>query len=371
MEAYFAAKALLDRLARAGRRRGGQRRRRGVGRAAVRAAHACASAPARDGATCVRATCARLPTAAAARSRSAASAIDGDAAAHRRLQRRQRARRRRGGVGARACRRRRSPTRLATMPQVPGRLEILHDAAHRAARLRAHARRARARARRRASVHAGTADRRLRLRRRPRPRQAAGDGRASPRASADVAIVTSDNPRTEDPERILDDIEAGMGGAPHERIEDRRDAIARALELARPGRRRAARRQGARDLSDPRHRRSCRSTSAQIVQRDLLGGSDLMADAATPQASALEQPRFWTLDRVADALGDGSARRRPRSRASPPTRAPSRRATVRRAQGREVRRARLPRRRRGEGRGGARRARRAHARRGSACRSTW
>ena len=30
-----------------------------------------------------------------------------------------------------------------------------------------------------------------------------------------------------------------------------------------------------------------------------------MADAATPQASALEQPRFWTLDRIADALGDG------------------------------------------------------------------
>jgi UDP-N-acetylmuramoyl-tripeptide--D-alanyl-D-alanine ligase len=30
-----------------------------------------------------------------------------------------------------------------------------------------------------------------------------------------------------------------------------------------------------------------------------------MADVATPQASALEQPRFWTLDRVADALGDG------------------------------------------------------------------
>jgi UDP-N-acetylmuramoyl-tripeptide--D-alanyl-D-alanine ligase len=30
-----------------------------------------------------------------------------------------------------------------------------------------------------------------------------------------------------------------------------------------------------------------------------------MADAATPQASALEQPRFWTLDRVAAALGEG------------------------------------------------------------------
>lgn len=31
----------------------------------------------------------------------------------------------------------------------------------------------------------------------------------------------------------------------------------------------------------------------------------MMADAATPQASALAQPRFWTLDRIADALGDG------------------------------------------------------------------
>ena len=30
-----------------------------------------------------------------------------------------------------------------------------------------------------------------------------------------------------------------------------------------------------------------------------------MADASTPQASALEQPRFWTLDRIADALGSG------------------------------------------------------------------
>lgn len=48
---------------------------------------------------------------------------------------------------------------------------------------------------------------------------------------ADMAIVTSDNPRTEDPERILDDVERGMT-RPHERIEDRRLAIARALELA-------------------------------------------------------------------------------------------------------------------------------------------
>ena len=52
---------------------------------------------------------------------------------------------------------------------------------------------------------------------------------------ADIAIVTSDNPRTEDPEKILDDIESGMGTVAHERIEDRRAAIARALELAGDG----------------------------------------------------------------------------------------------------------------------------------------
>jgi len=51
---------------------------------------------------------------------------------------------------------------------------------------------------------------------------------------ADLPIVTSDNPRTEDPERILDDIEQGMGATPHLRIADRRVAIARALSVARP-----------------------------------------------------------------------------------------------------------------------------------------
>jgi UDP-N-acetylmuramoyl-L-alanyl-D-glutamate--2,6-diaminopimelate ligase len=48
---------------------------------------------------------------------------------------------------------------------------------------------------------------------------------------ADVVILTSDNPRTEDPERILDDIAAGMTGE-HTRIEDRRSAIAHALSIA-------------------------------------------------------------------------------------------------------------------------------------------
>ena len=52
---------------------------------------------------------------------------------------------------------------------------------------------------------------------------------------ADVAIATSDNPRTEDPERILDEVEAGMSGKPHHRVADRREAIALALSLAGPG----------------------------------------------------------------------------------------------------------------------------------------
>ena len=52
---------------------------------------------------------------------------------------------------------------------------------------------------------------------------------------ADVAIVTSDNPRSEDPEAILDEIVAGAGDAAFEREVDRRRAIARAVELAAPG----------------------------------------------------------------------------------------------------------------------------------------
>jgi UDP-N-acetylmuramoyl-L-alanyl-D-glutamate--2,6-diaminopimelate ligase len=52
---------------------------------------------------------------------------------------------------------------------------------------------------------------------------------------ADVAIATSDNPRTEPPDRILDEVEAGMGGKTHHREVDRRKAIGLALGLARPG----------------------------------------------------------------------------------------------------------------------------------------
>jgi UDP-N-acetylmuramoyl-L-alanyl-D-glutamate--2,6-diaminopimelate ligase len=48
---------------------------------------------------------------------------------------------------------------------------------------------------------------------------------------ADVVVVTSDNPRGENPEAIIDDIEAGMS-TPHERIADRRAAIVHAVASA-------------------------------------------------------------------------------------------------------------------------------------------
>jgi UDP-N-acetylmuramoyl-L-alanyl-D-glutamate--2,6-diaminopimelate ligase len=52
---------------------------------------------------------------------------------------------------------------------------------------------------------------------------------------ADLSFVTSDNPRTEDPEAIIDEIVAGMGGAPYRRVADRREAIAAALAEGRQG----------------------------------------------------------------------------------------------------------------------------------------
>jgi UDP-N-acetylmuramoyl-L-alanyl-D-glutamate--2,6-diaminopimelate ligase len=52
---------------------------------------------------------------------------------------------------------------------------------------------------------------------------------------ADVMVVTSDNPRTEDPEAIIDDVVDGLEGIEFLRIADRRTAIRKALELASPG----------------------------------------------------------------------------------------------------------------------------------------
>ena len=50
---------------------------------------------------------------------------------------------------------------------------------------------------------------------------------------SDVVILTTDNPRNEDPQAIVEEIAAG--GAPDEVELDRRRAIERAVELARPG----------------------------------------------------------------------------------------------------------------------------------------
>jgi UDP-N-acetylmuramoyl-L-alanyl-D-glutamate--2,6-diaminopimelate ligase len=52
---------------------------------------------------------------------------------------------------------------------------------------------------------------------------------------SDVAIVTSDNPRTESPEQIIDDIVAGMKHGDFGRIVNRRAAIAEALRIAKNG----------------------------------------------------------------------------------------------------------------------------------------
>ncbi len=54
--------------------------------------------------------------------------------------------------------------------------------------------------------------------------------------AAELAVVTSDNPRREDPQAIIDDILAGMEGAEGFIVEpDRRAAIAAAIAAAEPG----------------------------------------------------------------------------------------------------------------------------------------
>jgi UDP-N-acetylmuramoyl-L-alanyl-D-glutamate--2,6-diaminopimelate ligase len=120
--------------------------------------------------------------------------------------------------------------RLQTAPQIPGRLEILHD---RPTVLRDYAHTPDAIERALEAVRPFTRGRLIIVfgaggdrDRGKRPKMGAVSERL-----ADVAIVTSDNPRTEDPDLIIDEIETGMT-RPHERITDRERAIARAIELA-------------------------------------------------------------------------------------------------------------------------------------------
>ncbi len=125
--------------------------------------------------------------------------------------------------------------RLSAAPQVPGRMEriathpctVLRDYAHTPDALERALRTLRPLTRGRLIVLFGCGGDRDRGKR-PMMGRLAGD-------LADLAIVTSDNPRTEDPGAILADIEAGMGGVPHRREVDRRRAIAVALEEAGAG----------------------------------------------------------------------------------------------------------------------------------------
>ena len=52
---------------------------------------------------------------------------------------------------------------------------------------------------------------------------------------ADLVVVTSDNPRSEEPASIIDDIKPGLKGAHYEIIPDRRTAIVSILKMATPG----------------------------------------------------------------------------------------------------------------------------------------
>jgi UDP-N-acetylmuramoyl-L-alanyl-D-glutamate--2,6-diaminopimelate ligase len=123
--------------------------------------------------------------------------------------------------------------RLSTLPQVPGRLERIHDQptvlrdySHKPDALARALDAVRPFAPRRLIVVFGCGGDRDRGKR-PIMGHIAEE-------KADFTILTSDNPRTEDPEHILDEIEAGMTQRTHERIEDRRNAIARALDIAYP-----------------------------------------------------------------------------------------------------------------------------------------
>jgi len=51
---------------------------------------------------------------------------------------------------------------------------------------------------------------------------------------ADYAFITSDNPRKEDPEAIIRDVETGFKHQNYEKIVDRKEAITRAIAMAQP-----------------------------------------------------------------------------------------------------------------------------------------
>jgi UDP-N-acetylmuramoyl-L-alanyl-D-glutamate--2,6-diaminopimelate ligase len=125
--------------------------------------------------------------------------------------------------------------RLATAPQVPGRLERIIDAPFHVIRDYAHTPDALERLL--AAVRPITPGRVILVfgcgGDRDKGKRPLMGGVAA--RGADVVIVTSDNPRTEDPEAIINEIVAGMQGTRFQRESDRHLAIATALGQARPG----------------------------------------------------------------------------------------------------------------------------------------
>jgi len=52
--------------------------------------------------------------------------------------------------------------------------------------------------------------------------------------NADYSIITSDNPRKEDPNAIISEIEKGFGSDCYEKVTGRAEAIVRAIAVAQP-----------------------------------------------------------------------------------------------------------------------------------------
>ncbi len=123
---------------------------------------------------------------------------------------------------------------LADLPQVPGRLEVISN---KPTVLRDYAHTPDAIERALAAIRPFTAGRLILVFGcgGDRDRGKRAEMGAAAEAGADVIIITNDNPRTEDPDRILDDIEAGMTPGRHVRVVKRRDAIMNALAQAQEG----------------------------------------------------------------------------------------------------------------------------------------
>ena len=125
--------------------------------------------------------------------------------------------------------------RLRTAPQIPGRMEVVHsdrftvliDFAHTPDALGRVLEALAAEPSGRLIVLFGAGGDRDPSKRAPMAKAVA--------ARADLVVLTSDNPRTEDPEEILNDLEQGIAGVEYLRITDRKKAISSALGLAHAG----------------------------------------------------------------------------------------------------------------------------------------